>query len=149
MNLARRRGLGADDVAGQRGEVCIFGGVGIDVLGHGQVNRGRTFRLGHLERFADHFRNRPRGGNAVGPAGDRSEHRHQVDVLVRLLVLTVAADLGGDRDQRGAVGGGIGDAELHVDRTRPNVLDTTAARPVTRPYISAMNAAPCSWRVST
>src|SRR6201993_4020517 len=31
----------------------------------------------------------------------------------------------------------------------PNVADTTAARPVTRPYISAMNAAPCSCRVST
>src|SRR6202051_5228827 len=31
----------------------------------------------------------------------------------------------------------------------PSVADTTAGRPVTRPYISAMNAAPCSWRVST
>ena len=31
----------------------------------------------------------------------------------------------------------------------PNVADTAPARPVTRPYISAMNAAPCSWRVST
>ncbi|PQM46147.1 hypothetical protein C1Y40_03680 [Mycobacterium talmoniae] len=29
----------------------------------------------------------------------------------------------------------------------PRVVDTTAARPVTRPYISAMNAAACSWRV--
>ncbi|SKS75331.1 Uncharacterised protein [Mycobacteroides abscessus subsp. abscessus] len=27
------------------------------------------------------------------------------------------------------------------------MADTTPARPVTRPYISAMNAAPCSWRV--
>src|SRR5882757_5984844 len=31
----------------------------------------------------------------------------------------------------------------------PSVADTTAGRPVTRPYISAMNAAACSWRVST
>ena len=31
----------------------------------------------------------------------------------------------------------------------PRVADTTAARPVTRPYISAMNAAACSCRVST
>jgi hypothetical protein len=32
---------------------------------------------------------------------------------------------------------------------RPSVADTTPARPVTRPYISAMKAAACSCRVST
>lgn len=31
----------------------------------------------------------------------------------------------------------------------PRVADTTAARPVTRPYISAMKDAACSCRVST
>ena len=36
-----------------------------------------------------------------------------------LLVLAVLADLSRDRHQRGAVGGGVGDAELHVDGARP------------------------------
>jgi len=37
---------------------------------------------------------------------------------VRLLVLAILTDLRGDRDHRGAVGGGVGHAELHVDRAR-------------------------------
>ena len=116
-HLTGRRRLGADDVARQRLQVVV-GFICIDVFGHGQVDRGRAFGLGDLERLAEHLRYGVRGGNAGGPPGDRGEHRHQVDVLVRLLELAVLADLRGDRDHRGAVGGGVGDAELHVDRAR-------------------------------
>jgi hypothetical protein len=94
----------------------VVGFVGIDVLGHGQVDGRRAFGLGELERFADHLRYGPRGRDTGGPPGDRREHRHQVDVLVRLFVLAVLTDLGGDRDQGCAVGGRVGDAQLHVDR---------------------------------
>ena len=31
----------------------------------------------------------------------------------------------------------------------PSVAEQTPARPVSRPYTSAMNEAPCSWRTST
>ena len=54
-HLAGRRRVGADDVARQRRQVVV-GFVGVDVFGHGQVDRGRAFGLGDLERFADHLR---------------------------------------------------------------------------------------------
>ena len=117
-HLAEGRRLGANDVARQRCQVVV-GVVGVDVLGHGQIDRGRAFGLGELERLADHLRYGLRGRDTGGPPGDRGEHRHQVDVLVRLFELAILTDLRGDRDHRGAVGGGVGDTELHVDRTRP------------------------------
>jgi hypothetical protein len=117
-HLTGCRGVGADDVAGQRRQVATVGGIRIYLLGHSQVNRGRTFGLGDLERLAKHLRYRASSRNAGGPAGDRGEHRHQVDMLVRLLELTVLTDLGGDRHQGRAVAGGVGDTELHVDRAR-------------------------------
>ena len=117
-HLAGGRCVSANNIARQRDQVGVVGFVSIDVFGHGEIDRCRAFGLGELERFADHLRYRLRGGDTGGPPGDRREHRHQVDVLVRLFVLAVLADLGGDRDHRGAVGGGVGDAELQVDRPR-------------------------------
>ncbi len=115
-HLTKGRRLGANDVARQRVQF-VLGIVGIDVLGHCQIHRRGSLTLGELERFADHLRDGSRGRNVGSPPGDRREHRHQVDVLVRLLVLAVLAHLSGDRDQRRAVGRGVGDAQLHVDRT--------------------------------
>ena len=117
VHLCSRRRLGADDVARQ-GRQVVVGFVGVDVLGDGEVDSGRAFGFCHLERLAEHLRDRARRGNAVGPSGDGGEHRHQVDVLMRLLVLAVLAHLSRDRDQRGAVRRGVGDAQLHVDGTR-------------------------------
>ncbi len=112
-----RRISGLNDVARQRRQVVV-GFIGVDVLGHSEIHRGRAFGLGQLESFADHLGYGLRGRDAGGPPGDRREHRHQVHVLVRLFVLPVLAYLSGDRDHWGAVGGGVGDAELHVDRPR-------------------------------
>ena len=115
--LTGRRRLRMNHVARQGCQV-IVGFVEIQVFGHRQIDRCRAFGLGELERFAEHLRYRVRGGDTGGPAGDRGEHRDQVDVLVRLFVLAVLADLRGDRDHGSAVGGGVGDAQLHVDRAR-------------------------------
>ena len=114
-HLAGSRRVSANNVARQRSQIVI-GFVGIDVLWHRKIDCRRAFGLGELERFADHLRYRLRSGDTGGPPGDRCEHRNQVDVLVRLLVLPVLAHLGRDRDQRRAVGGRIRDTQLHVDR---------------------------------
>jgi len=117
LHLSGRRRFCSYDVARQRRQVVVRF-VGIDVLGDSEINGGGAFGLGQLERLADHLGYRPRRRDAVRPAGDGGKHRYQVDVLVRLLVLAVLADLSRDCHQRGAVGGGVGDAQLHVDGAR-------------------------------
>ena len=91
---------------------------GLDILGHGQVDRPGTLGLRQLERLADHLRHRTRGQDHIRPLGHRREHRHQVDALVRLLVDPVQANLRRQRHHRRAVRGGIGRAQQQVDRTR-------------------------------
>ena len=89
----------------------------LDVLGHGQVDGARTLGLRQLERLADHLGRRTWGGHQRRPLGDRGEHRHQVDSLVRLLEAARHADLRRQRDQRRGVGRRVGGAEQQVDRT--------------------------------
>ena len=129
----RATGASARTTLRGSGVEVVVGLVGIDVLGHGKVDRGRAFGLGELERLAEHLGYRARRSGT--PSAHRvigREHRHQVDELVGLLVLAVLPDLRRDRHQRGAVGGGVGDAELHVDRARARAWPTPPpARPVT------------------
>ena len=91
---------------------------GLDILGHGQVDRPGTLGLRQLERLADHLRHRTRGQDHIRPLGHRREHRHQVDALVGLLVDPVQANLRRQRHHRRAVRGGIGRAQQQVDRPR-------------------------------
>ncbi|SLD88541.1 Uncharacterised protein [Mycobacteroides abscessus subsp. massiliense] len=84
----------------------------VDVLGHCQKYGRRPFGLGKLEGLAEHLRDGPGGRNAIRPPGDRTEHGHQVHVLMRFFVSPILSDLGGDRDQRRAVRRGVGDPQL-------------------------------------
>ena len=88
----------------------------LHVLRDGQVDRARPLGLGQLERLADHLGHRARRRHQRRPLGDRGEHRHQVDALVRLLEAAVHADLRRQRDQRRGVGGRVRGAEQQVDR---------------------------------
>ena len=91
---------------------------GLDVLGHGQIDRAGTFGLRELERLADHLRDRARGQDHVRPLGHRREHRHQIDALVGLLVDPVQADLCRQSHYRRTVRRRICRAQEQVDRAR-------------------------------
>ena len=91
---------------------------GLDVLGHGQIDRAGTFGLRQLERLADHLRDRARGQHHVRPLGYRREHRHQIDALVGLLVDPVQADLCRQSHYRRTVRRRICRAQEQVDRAR-------------------------------
>jgi len=66
---------------------------------------------------------------------------------VRLFIDPAQTHLGAEGHQGGAVGVGVRDPEEQVDGPGPRVARQTPAFPVTRPYMSAMKAAPCSERV--
>src|ERR1017187_5738432 len=70
-------------------------------------------------------------------------------MLVRFLVQPVLTGLGGKRHHGCAVHVGIGHAGDEIGRAGPQRGEAHPGLPVSRPYTSAMNAAPCSWRVMT
>ena len=73
------------------------------------------------------------------PLRDRPEELDQVDELVGLLVHPLEVGLAGERDERRAVQVGVGDRGDEVRRAPgPSVPRQTPARPVRRPYMSAM-----------
>jgi hypothetical protein len=90
--LARRRFVGTRPVDDERPGAGRRGG-GLDVLGNREVHGARTLGLSQLERLADHLRHCLGGRDQLGPFGHGREHRHEIDALVRLLELSVHADL--------------------------------------------------------
>ncbi|QTD96668.1 hypothetical protein S1361_04860 [Streptomyces cyanogenus] len=112
----------------------LRGAIGFDVLRHGQEHGAGAFTLCDLERLACHLRHRVRTLDAGRPLGDGSEHRHQVDDLVRLLVDTAKRPLGGQSHQRRAVGHGVRGTEQQVDRTGPQG-GRTHSRPAGEPPV--------------
>jgi hypothetical protein len=89
------------------------------VLGQLEEAQSRLLGLGHLEGLAHDL------GDDLGPPDlgrvlrDRLEHLHQIEVLVALLVHAAGVGLARDRDDRGAVHVGIGDAGHQIAGARP------------------------------
>ncbi len=87
-----------------------------EVLGQLDVGRPGLLELGHPERLADDLGDRVDPRDPGVPLRHRPEHPDDVDELVGLLVELVRADLAGDRDERGPVEVGVGDAGDEVRR---------------------------------
>ena len=96
------------------------------VLGQLDVGRPGLLRLRDLERLAHRLGDDPRARQPRVPLRDRLEHRHDVDVLVRLLVHPLEVALAGDRDQRRAVQERVGDGGDQVGRARPQRAEADA-----------------------
>ncbi len=114
------RGRGLVRPRDVHGEGCdvVLHEEGFDVLGYREEDRAGAFGLRQLEGFAHHLGHGPCGEDHVGPFGDRIEHRHQVDALMRFLVDAVQPDLRRDGHKGSAVAVGICGAEEKVYRSR-------------------------------
>jgi len=82
------------------------------------MNRAGLFRFGGLERLSHRFWNHSRCREHTMPLGNGLEERLQVDVLVRLGMLTLCGHLPADGDQWSMVQVGIGHTGHQIGRPR-------------------------------
>ena len=89
-----------------------------DVFRQLDVRRAGLLQTREAERLPDDLRRRLGAADARAPLRDGAEHAHHVDVLVRLLVRSLEADLSSDRNEWSAIDLRVGDAGEQVGRAR-------------------------------
>lgn len=115
LHLLRRRNGRRGALHSQRSFVLDLG-LG-NVLRKVDEAHPRLLRLGLLERLTNHLGNNLRGAKLAAVLGDRVEQRHQIQVLVALLVHARRRCLSGDGDQGSSIHVGVGNAGDQVGGT--------------------------------